>query len=142
MVIEMDKPLLNDANIYPSEEVFASVLGNCNEVYQAFISALPEYKIELRWHYYNDGKAWLGKAVSNKKTVFWLSVWQDFFKVSFYFTEKTRQGIADLPVAAEIKAKMEKEPVKGKLVNLSIDISEQAHLKDIDTLISYKQSCQ
>lgn len=138
----MDKPLLNDANIYPTDTVLASVLGNCNPVFQSFAAALSEYKIELEWRYYNSYKAWLGKAVSNKKTVFWLSVWQGFFKVNFYFTDKTRQGIADLPVAAEIKAMMEKGPVKGKFVNLAINVSERAHLKDIYTLIPYKQSCK
>ena len=138
----MDKPLLNAADTYPTDAVIAYVLGDCNPVFQSFITALPEYKIELGWRYYNDGKAWLGKAVSNKKTVFWLSVWQGFFKVNFYFTDKTRQGIADLPVAAEIKAMMEKGPVKGKLVSLVIDVSESAHLKDIYTLITYKQNCK
>lgn len=138
----MDKPLLNDANTYPSDTVLASVLGNCYEVYRSFTGALPEYKIELGWHYYNDGKAWLGKAVANKKTIFWLSIWQGFFKVSFHFTEKTRQGIMNLPVAEEIKTKMENGTVKGKLVSLVIDVSESAHLKDIYTLISYKKSCK
>ncbi len=99
----MVKPLLNDAHTYPANTVLASVLGNCVEVYQVFVSTLLEYKIELIWHYYNDGKAWLGKAIFNKKTVFWLSIWQGFFKVSFRFTEKTRLGIMDLPIADEIK---------------------------------------
>jgi hypothetical protein len=138
----LDRPLLNDADIYPTDKVLASVLGDCSEVYQAFTGALPEYKIELGWRYYNDGKAWLGKAVSNKKTVFWLSIWQGSFKVSFNFTEKNRKGIMDLPVADEIKTKMENGIVKGKLVSLVIDVSESAHLKDIYTLISYKQSCK
>ena len=138
----MDKPLLNDAHTYPTDAVLASVLGNCGDVYQAFVGTLPEYKIELEWRYYNDGKAWLGKAVSNKKTVFWLSIWQGFFKVSFHFSEKIRSGIINLPIADEIKTRMENEPVKGKLVSLTIEVSESADLKDVFTLISYKQSCK
>ncbi len=138
----MDRPLLNDADIYPTDAVLASVLGKCNEVYRTFADALPEYKIELGWRYYNDGKAWLGKAVYNKKTVFWLSIWQGFFKLSFYFTEKNRMGIMGLPVAEEIKTKAENGIIKGKLYSLVIDVSEPSHLKDVYTLISYKQSCK
>jgi hypothetical protein len=134
--------LLNDANTYPTYTVLASVLGNCGEVYQAFVGILPEYQIELEWRYYNDGKSWLGKAVSKKKTVFWLSVWQGFFKVSFHFKEKTRLGIMNLPIADEIKTRIENAPIKGKLASLIIDVSESTHLKDVSTLISYKQSCK
>lgn len=138
----MDKPLLNDANIYPTEEVIASVLGDSSLVFGPFEKSLSEYKIKLEWRFYNDYKAWLAKAVSNKKTVFWLSVWQGFFKLNFYFTDKTRQGITNLPVADEIKEKMATGPIKGKMVNLPFVISEQTDLKDVYTLISYKQSCK
>lgn len=137
----MDRPLLNDENTYPNDSVLAWVLGNSSDVYKIFAGALSEYKIELEWHYYSDGKSWLGKAVSKKKTIFWLSVWQSFFKVSFYFTEKTRLGIMDLPIAAEIKTRIKNAPIKGKLINLTIEVSESTHLQDIFTLISYKQSC-
>ena len=137
----MNRPLLNDADIYPSDSVLASVLCNSSEVYKIFVDTLLNYNIELQWHYYNDGKSWLGKAVSKKKTVFWLSIWQGFFKVSFYFTEKTRLGIINLPIAVEIKTSIENVPIKGKLINLTIEVSESTHLQDMFTLISYKQSC-
>ena len=138
----MARPLLNDANTYPTDTILASILGDSGEAYQAFVSTLPEYQIELEWRFYNDGKSWLGKACSKKKTVFWLSIWQGFFKVSFYFTEKTRPGILSLSIADEIKTRITNEPVKGKLVSLVIDVSETAHLKDVFALISYKQSCK
>ena len=51
-------------------------------------------------------------------------------------------GIADLPVADEIKTKMENAPLKGKLVSLIIEISESAQIKDVLTLISYKKGCK
>jgi hypothetical protein len=134
--------MLNNAAVYPTKAILASVLGNCNETYQALMRKLPEYLTELEWRYYNDGKAWLGKAVTKKKTVFWLSIWQGFFRVSFHFTEKTRVGIQDLPVSDEIKKRMESAPVKGKLVSLIIDVSNPGDLKDILTLIFYKQNCK
>ena len=138
----MEVQLLNDAAVYPSESVLASALGDCNETYQVLISKLPEYLIELEWRYYNDGKAWLGKAVGKKKTVFWLSIWQNFFRVSFHFTEKTRAGIQDLPVSEEVKKQIENAQIKGKLVSLVIDVSNVQDLKDVLALILYKQSCK
>ena len=138
----MEIQMLTDADIYPSEAVLSSALGDCNQIYQTLIRKLPEYLIELEWRYYNDGKAWLGKAVAKKKTVFWLSIWQGFFRISFHFTEKTRAGIHDLPVSDEIKKRIESAPIKGKLVSLVIDVTNPEDLKDIFTLILYKQKCK
>ncbi len=138
----MDKPLLNDAHIYPTDTVLTSILSNCIEVYQTFTGNLPEYGVKLEWRFYNDGNAWLSKGISKRKTVFWISIWQGFFKVSFHFTEKTRLGVMDLPIANEMKTRMKNEQVKGKLVSLIIDVSESTQLKDVFTLISYKQSCK
>lgn len=138
----MDRPLLNDATILPEDAVLEAVLKDCNKVYQEFEDQLPNYQIELEWRYYNDSKCWLGKSTTKKKTIFWLSVWQGFFRVSFYFTEKTRVGIMALPISDEVKIKIENEPVKGKLILLFFDISEKAQLKDVFTVIAYKQSCK
>lgn len=137
----MKIPSLYDANTYPTDEVIASVLGNCYKVYQVFVGAFSKHQIELEWRYYNDVKSWLGKGILKGKTIFWLSIWQDFFKVSFHFTEKTRLGIMSLPIADEIKTRIKNEPIKGKLVSLIIDVSESTHLNDVFTLVSYKQSC-
>ncbi len=137
----MEQPLLNDAETYPTDVVLADALGDCIAIYQAFVGTLPDYHITLEWRYYKDGKSWLGKAVSKKKTVFWLSVWQESFKLSVFFTEKTRQGVLSLPIAEELKARLENEPDKGRLVGLVLEISDSAQLKDAFTVISYKQSC-
>lgn len=128
--------------MYPTDHVLVSVLGDCGNVYEMFTSTLPDLKIDLEWRYYQDGKAWLGKAVANKKTVFWLSVWEGFFRVSFHFTEKTRVGVRNLPVSDEIKDRIENAPIKGKLVSLILAVSEVEHLPDLYTLITYKQSCK
>ena len=138
----MERPLLNDGNQYPTDIMLASALGSSMDVYQAFIDSLLKYQIELEWHYYNDSKSWLGKAVSKKKTVFWLAVWQGFFKVSFHFSEKARLGIMNLLISFETKVHLENAPIKGKLVSVAIDVSDQGHLEDIFTLVSYKQTFQ
>lgn len=137
----MEQQLLRQADVYPSDPVLAAALGDCHEAYQVLVSRLPEAQVQLEWRYYNDGKAWLGKAAAKKKTVFWLSVWQGFFRVSFFFTEKTRGGIQALPIADELKLRIQNEPARGKLIPLLVDVRRPDHLEDVFALISYKQAC-
>jgi hypothetical protein len=135
-----DKPLLRDSEVFPSDEVIAAVLKDSFNAYHKFVGGLPDKKIDVEWRYYNDGKSWLAKGTSKKKTVFWLSAWNSFFRVSLFFTEKTRDGIQSLSVSDEIKRKIANEPVKGKLIALILDISNEAQLTDVATLVEYKQS--
>ena len=69
----------------------------------------------MDWRVYNDGKARLSKGEdkwttsrgSQKvKPIFWLSIWDGFFKVSFHFPEKMREELVTLSLREEIKEKI------------------------------------
>ncbi|ULQ60863.1 DUF3788 domain-containing protein [Brucepastera parasyntrophica] len=87
----MNNQLLRDASVFPDGKILESALGKAYPVYSEFMDTITsgEYNLEPEWRYYNDGKAWLCKIQYKKKTVLWLSVWERFFKTSFFFTEKT-----------------------------------------------------
>ncbi|MCL2149725.1 MAG: DUF3788 domain-containing protein [Dehalococcoidia bacterium] len=133
-----DRPLLCEPEIPPSEQRIADALKGSYHVYQKFVDSLPEKKIDLGWRYYNDTKAWLAKGTF-RKTVFWLSIWDGFFRISLYFTEKTRDGIQALPVSRVIKQKIAREPAIGKLIPLILELSSESQLANATTLIEYKQ---
>jgi hypothetical protein len=134
----MDKAqLLRDASIFPSHAVLAEALGAAYAVYMDFMNRLQGINIETEWRYYNDGKAWLGKNTHKKKTVFWLSVWDGFFKVSMFFTEKTSAGIAELLVDKEYKTF---EPLWAKLKPLVISVKAGTGLDDLFKVIEYKKN--
>ena len=86
----MEKRLLSEQEIIPTEEVLKDVLGNGYRAFEELINAIttPELGLIPEWNYYKDGKSWLCKVCYKKKTIFWLSVWDKFFKICFYFTEK------------------------------------------------------
>lgn len=96
----VSRQLLRDPNVKPTDKIIEDGLGETNNIYAEFIEKLMEYDIHLMdWRYYNDGKAWLSKGEyrwvtlrgTNKvKPIFWLSIWDGFFKVSFNFSERIR----------------------------------------------------
>ena len=140
--MSMETLLLKNKDIFPTEEVIQKALGKCYAIYRELIDAITgdEYGLTLEWKFYNDGKAWLGKAAHKKKTIFWLSVWEDFFKISFYFTEKTRGGVMELTIDDGIKSSFSKMETAGKLVPLQMDIWRKKQLKDALEIVKYKKT--
>ncbi len=134
--------LLRDPEIIPTGEVLENALGK--EVYAVYAELIKtitgtEFELAPEWNYYKDGKAWLCKVVYKKKTVFWLSAWENHLKTSFYFTEKTRAGIFDLPIDEKIKQDFDETKVVGKLNPLTLCIDSPEKLEDLKEIIKYKK---
>ena len=74
-----------------------------------------------------------------KKTILWLSLWQDCIKTSFYFTEKTLPGIMNLDIHASIKELTGNAAHIGKLIPLILNISRSEQLNNLKKIIQYKK---
>ncbi|KAI4453901.1 glutamate--trna ligase [Holotrichia oblita] len=59
--MKMDRPLLNNPDLFPTSEVIADTLGSAFVVFEDFIDKLNKHftGIGMEWRYYNDSKAWL-----------------------------------------------------------------------------------
>lgn len=135
--------LLRDPDIFPSEEVLRNALGETNyNLFQEFVQNItsPTSGLAMEWRYYNDGKAWLCKVVNKKKTVFWLSIWEHYFKTSFYFTEKHLESIDALSIADSLKQQLAQAKSIGKLIPLIIDVQNDEAMTDLLALIHFKKS--
>lgn len=105
----MDKPVLSDPSIFPTEEVLFSHLGKAKPSYVLLFQfnheSFPEF-VE-RWKYYNDGKSWLLNVSRKKKTLFWLSVKDGSFRTTFYLNAKAAQLVPGSKIAKELKDQFE-----------------------------------
>ncbi len=135
--------LLRDSEIYPSEEVLKEALGEViYKILESFLQTISgeAYGLTVEWKYYNDGKAWFGKVVCKKKTILWFSVWEGFFKISFYFTEKHLEAVAALQISETVKDSFAAAKPIGKLIPLTIDISTTGQLEDLLTVVRFKKN--
>ena len=132
--------LLKDPDVLPSAEVLKKVLDKKYQVFKEFITTAEseEFKLIPNWRYYKDGKAWFCKITLKKKTIVWLSVWSDCFKVAFYFTEKSGGGIPGLKIDDSIKEFYLNHKPIGKLKPIVVEVRRKSQLVDINTLIKYK----
>jgi hypothetical protein len=146
-----DKQLLRDPLIQPEDDVIAAALGEQYAAYSQFLDLLAGFDVTPQWRYYNDGKAWLAKGLyqwnstkgtHKEKTIFWLSIWDGFFKLSFYFAEKAREGLQGLAVSENTKRKIEGAKQMGKLKFFPIvfEVNSDDLFDDLSALINYRKS--
>ncbi len=134
--------LLRDKEQYPDAEILMSVMAESYPSFSALMERITDTEFGLipEWNYYNDGKAWLCKVVYKKKTVFWISVWEGYFKIAFYFTGKNCQGITELDIDQRIKREFSSVKPVGKLYPLIVNISQKDQLPDLLKVIQYKKN--
>lgn len=116
--------LLRNPDIQPTNNVISKALGETNNVYVKFVNELASRDIHLEWRYYTDGKAWLAKGLykwtgvrggQNETTIFWLSIWDGFFKVTIYVPEKARADVCNLVLKNEVKLIIADSKQMGKM---------------------------
>ena len=143
--------LLRDPNTTPDSGVIAEGLGAADSAYRKFIEGLANRGIQVDWRYYNDGKAWLGKALykwtgarggEKEMTVFWLSIWNGFFKVSLYIPEKARADLLSLPLSGEIRKMIQDSKQIGKLkfFPLVFELRSDEPLDAVYSVIEFRKS--
>ena len=144
--------LLRDADTKPSAEIIAEGLGAANNTYLKFIDELREYDLSLMdWRYYNDGKAWLSKGeyrwttargTNKERTIFWLSIWEGFFKISFFFLAGVRDELLTLAISQETKRLIRNAEPMGKTMRflpIIFDVSDDKKLNDLFVLVQFRK---
>ena len=148
----MEQQLLRNPNVVPTSEIISEGLGSVSGVYTKFIERLKQYDVSLMdWRFYNDGKAWLSKGEykwttkrgTNKvKPLFWVSIWDGFFKVSFNFKLETKEELLNLPISDESKDIIKNAEASGKtmkFIPVIFDVDDEKQLNDIYVLMQFRK---
>jgi len=131
--------LLRDPGQEPVKSLVKEILSEqLYKAYEELLKIIPELGLSYEWRYYNDGKAWLCKITHKKKTDAWLSLWENAFKTTFYFTEKTGAGIESLDIDSRIKSSFLQNKAIGKLIPLTLEIDHKTKLEDFRRIAEYK----
>ena len=136
----MEQPILSDKNQFPTEDIIYSHIGKSKtfwqSVFQYIYSDHPELKEE--WHYYNDGKSWLLKITKKSKTIFWLSIIKNAFRITFYFTDKAEEVINSSSISDELKEQFKNGKRYNKIRGITIVFKNKKDIENAKSLISIK----
>ena len=145
--------LLRNPDIQPSSDAIVKALGEASNAYIKFINELVSHDIQLEWRYYTDGKAWLAKGLykwtgvrggQKETTIFWLSIWDGFFKVTIYFPEKIRFDVYNLPIDEKVKEMIADSKQMGKIkyFPLVFDLCSHEMFETIFSLVDFMKTTQ
>ena len=140
----MEQNVLADPSVEPNEEILLSIIGEKSILWKKIMNYLHDNHTDISevWRYYNDGKSWLFRTLKKKKTIFWIKVLEDTFRVAFYFSNKAESVIAesDLPeyMKDEFKKARKINMGKGAIRSVVVTMSEGQDVDNVIKLIELK----
>lgn len=136
----MEERVLSDKSQFPTEEIIFSHIGDAKMFWESLFSNIHSNHPEFteQWRYYNDGKSWLLKVTKKTKTLFWLSVHKDTFKIAFYFGDKAEPAIMASNISEELKSQFKNGKRYGKIRSISLTINTNNDIENVLDLIDTK----
>jgi len=138
----MEQPILTDKNQFPTEEIIFSHIGKNKALWQSLFEYIHTNHPDIseQWRYYNDGKSWLLKVTRKAKTIFWLSLIKNSFRITFYFTDKADEAINKSNISDELKEQFKSGKRFGKIRGLTIIFKNKKDVEYAKSLIAIKLS--
>lgn len=137
---DIERLLLNDKNIFPTEDLIFSVIGDKMILWNEILDHVHDNydSISGEWRYYNDGKQWLFKLTKKKNTIFWAAIMKESFRITFYFGDKAAQAIDTCNLPESVKEVFRTARKSGKIRPVSLKINTKEDVETVKSLISVK----
>lgn len=131
--------ILKDPDVQPTEELINSIIGDNSVYWQQIIKYLNDHYGDITevWKFYNDGKCWLYRTLRKKKTIYWIGILNDTFRITFYLSDKAEVLIEESNLSDKIKEEF--WTTKGsKFRAVMVEMRTAADLENVLKLIDVK----
>jgi hypothetical protein len=138
----MGQPILTDKHEFPTEEIIYSHIGKAKNLWHSLFEYVHTNHSDFseEWRYYNDGKSWLLKVSRKSKTVFWISILQGAFRMTFYLTDRAEQAVMESPISDELKEQFRTGKRYNKIRGLTITFENEKDVEYAKSMIELKLS--
>jgi hypothetical protein len=137
---EKENILFSDKNIKPTDELIFSIIGDKKELWRTLMNHMNDnYKDSSgEWNYYNDGKRWLFKMLRKKKTIFWIGMVENTFRVTFWFSDKAESMINESNLPDSIKDEYRSSKKYGAIRAVTVRINDNTDVDNVLKMIAIK----
>jgi hypothetical protein len=136
----METLVLTDKAVTPDDDLIFSIIGENSIHWKKLMQAVHTLYPEAQevWNYYNDGKNWLFRILFKKKTLFWIGVLKDTFRITFYFGDKAESLIDKSELPVNIKDEFKNGKRYGKIRGISIRVERAEDIENAVVLAKLK----
>jgi hypothetical protein len=124
----MEKLILSDSSVFPDNDLIFGIIGPNKAHWQKLMGKVHETYPDAveQWNYYKDGKNWLFRMIRKKKTIFWIGVLEETFRITFYFGDKAEPLIdkSNLPLLMKQEFKTSKRFGHFRGISLRVEQDE------------------
>ena len=137
---ENEKKILSDKSVIPTDEYIFSLIGNNKVHWKRIMDYVSENYKETSgsWNYYNDGKQWLFKMVHKKKTIFWSSITNKTFRITFYLGNKAEAIIENSDLPRNVRDEFKTAKRYGLIRPVTFLINSEGDVDNVLKLIAIK----
>jgi hypothetical protein len=136
----MEPLVLTDKSVIPNDNLIFSIIGDKKVHWQKLMHDVHEKypDAEEVWNYYNDGKNWLFRMIRKKKTLFWIGILKDTFRITFYFGDKAAPLVEKSDLPASMKEEFKNGKRYGKIRAISIRVEEAKDIENARKLVDIR----
>lgn len=127
----MENLPLADKLITPDTTQVYAIIGDKHYLWDTYFEKLKERYSDLaaEWKFYRDAKSWLMQVARKKKTICWIVIVDNTFRITFWFGSKVESAIenSDLPEDVKDNFRNAKQTKIGR--GLAIVIKDETDLE-------------
>ena len=138
----METRVFMDKSVEPNHNRLAEALGEKNRLWEALKKHLSENydNILEEWKFYGQKHGWTLKVKQKKRTIFYLTPFEDLFKISFVFGDRAVAAVenSDLPKNLITELKNARKYMEGR--GLQVDVERLEDIENIKKLVEIKMN--
>jgi hypothetical protein len=137
---ESEHIVLSDKNNKPDEALILLVTGDKMKYWKDLMEYVHDNYTGASgdWNYYNDGKQWIFKMTWKKKTIFWIVLVKESFRVTFYFGDKAEEQIFSSEIPQKLKDDFKNGKRYGKIRAISLEINDMPDIESVKKIAEIK----
>jgi len=136
----MNQYLFLDKSIKPTVAQLKSVLAASYKYWSEILKKInsTHEKVFLEWKFYSSKTGWTGKALLNKRNLFFFRPFNNYFTLTFVFGDKAVNEIERSDVSEELKKELLSARKFAEGRTLPVFVTKKSDLKNIYKLIEIK----
>ena len=137
----MEKLVFIEKSIMPNDDLIIAVMKNSYSLYVEIFYYLKtkSSNIHTEWKYYGKKNGWLLKHFDDKRNIFFLVIFEEFFKVSFTFGDKVVSEILGSDnVSNSVKKCFENSKKYIEGTTILYEVKSKSDVDNVNQLIRFK----